>query len=124
MFHTTVQVPMTTSPETPTRVLPDGRTLLPVLTDRQAECLRFIYRYALAHRDYPLGTEVAEHLGISKQAVASVLTALLKKGYAIRDRSVAQRNIRLTREAVEKMSLEEGEGTTLDMFENALPSGS
>lgn len=98
-------------PEIASKVLPDGRALLPVLSERQAESLLFIYRYALEHRDYPLGTEIAEHLGVSKQAVASLLAALLKKGYIFRDHSVAQRNIRLTPEAVEKMRLVEGEPT-------------
>ncbi len=108
-------------PDVMTRMLPDGGMLLPVLSDRQSECLRFIYHYAMTNRDYPLGTEIAEHLGISKQAVTAVVNTLLKKGYAIRDRSLAQRNIRLTKEALEKLSLEEGDESTPDMFLSSLP---
>lgn len=99
-----------------TRVLPDGGKLLPVLSAKQAECLRFIYQYTLQNRDYPLGTEIAEHMGVTKQAVTSVINALIKKGYAFRDRTVSQRNLRLTQEAVEKMTREEG--STPDLFEN------
>lgn len=104
-------------PDVTARVLPDGGKLLPVLSERQSDCLHFIYSYAVKNRDYPLGTEIADHLGISKQAVTSVVNTLLKKGYAFRDRSIAQRNIRLTAEAVEKMRMEDdGEKTTLDLF--------
>lgn len=102
--------------ESMTRVLPDGGTLLPVLSERQAECLRFIYQYALQHRDYPMGTEIAEHMGVTKQGMTSVLNGLIKKGYVFRDRAVAQRNLRLTKEAVEKLTREEG--ITPDLFEN------
>lgn len=99
-----------------TGVLPDGGRLLPVLSDRQSDCLRFIYSYAVQNRDYPLGTEIAEHLGVSKQAVTSIVNALIRKGYVYRDRTLAQRNLRLTEEATEKMNLEEGAGSTPDLF--------
>lgn len=101
--------------ESMTRVLPDGGKLLPVLSEKQADCLRFIYQYALRNRDYPLGTEIAGHLGVTKQAVTSVLNALVKKGYVFRDTTVSVRNLRLTQEAVEKMTREEG--STPDLFE-------
>lgn len=97
-------------------VLPDGGRLLPVLSERQAECLRFVYQYAVERRDYPLGTEIADHMGISKQAVTPLLNTLAKKGYLVRDRALIQRNIRLTAEAVEKMTRESGVGSTSDMF--------
>lgn len=102
--------------EAMTKVLPDGGKLLPMLSERQAVCLRFIYHYALQNRDYPLGAEIAEHLGVTKQAVAAVLNALIKKGYAFRDRTISQRNLRLTAEAVEKMARDED--TTSNLFEN------
>jgi DNA-binding MarR family transcriptional regulator len=89
-----------------TRVLPDGGKLLPVLSERQAECLRFIYNYALQKRDYPLGVEVAEYLGVTKQAGTAILNALIKKGYVFRDRMLAQRNLRLTPEGLERMARE------------------
>lgn len=104
--------------EAMTRVLPDGGKLLPVLSERQASCLRFIHNYALQHRDYPLGIEIAEFMGVTKQAVTPIINALIKKGYAFRDRSLSQRNLRLTPEALEKMAREDGEGTTPDLFEN------
>lgn len=99
-----------------TEILPDGGRLLPWLSDRQYECLKFVYHYAVDRRDYPLGPEIAEAMGITKQAVTPLITSLVKKGYLIRDRSYVQRNIRLTPAAVEKMSLEEGSGQTPDMF--------
>lgn len=107
---------MTMVQDTITGVLPDGGKLLPVLSDRQSDCLRFIYRYAMQNRDYPLGTEIAEHLGVTKQAVTSVVNALVRKGYVYRDRTLAQRNLRLTEGAAEKMKLEEGIGETPDLF--------
>jgi DNA-binding MarR family transcriptional regulator len=97
-------------------VLPDGGRLLPVLSERQAKCLRFVYDYAVERRDYPLGTEIAEHMGISKQAVTPLVNTLAKKGYVVRDRALIQRNIRLTAEAMEKMARESGSGLTSDMF--------
>lgn len=104
--------------EAMTRVLPDGGKLLPVLSERQAACLRFIYDYALRNRDYPLGIEIAAHLGVTKQAVTPVVNALIKKGYAFRDRTLSQRNLRLTAEAAEKMAREDSEGATHDIFHN------
>lgn len=105
-----------------TEVLPDGGRLLPWLSDRQYECLKFIFRYSVDKRDYPLGTEIAEHMVVSKQAVTTLINTLVKKGYLVRDRSVVQRNIRLTSAAVEKMNRDEGVGSTPDLF-NSLPGG-
>jgi DNA-binding MarR family transcriptional regulator len=105
-----------------TELLPDGGNLLPWLSERQYECLRFVYHYAVDKRDYPLGPEIAAHMNITKQAVTPLINTLIKKGYMVRDRSIIQRNIRLTPAAVEKMNREEGEGTTPDMF-STLPGG-
>ena len=99
-----------------TDLLPDGGKLLPWLSDRQHECLLFVYGYVLEKRDYPLGSEIAQAMGVSKQAVTPLVNALVKKGYLVRDRSVVQRNIRLTTAAIEKMTRESGAGTTQDMF--------
>lgn len=92
-----------------TGVLPDGGRLLPVLAPRQLEALRFIYSYAIKNRDYPTGGEVGEAMGMTKQAASSVLTTLVKKGYAYRDRSLSERNIRLTEAAKEKMQIDAGD---------------
>ena len=89
--------------------LPDGRPVLPTLTDRQLEILKFIYSYALKNRDYPIGAEIGEGVGITKQAVASALDTLTKKGYVWRDRNFLERNIRLTEAASERMELEAGD---------------
>ena len=88
--------------------------MLPVLAPRQLEALKYIHAYAVKHRDYPTGVEIAEVMGISKQAVASLLTSLIKKGYAFRDRNFAERNIRLTDAAMERLQLDLG--TSGDLF--------
>lgn len=95
-----------------TNSLPDGGRILPLLSPKQMETMEFIYDFSLKKRDYPTGTEIAEALGgVTKQAVQSTLVTLIKKGYLYRDRSIAERNIRLTSVALEKMSLSKG-----DMF--------
>ena len=96
------------TPATSTGVLPGGGRVLPVLSLRQREALRYIYAYAEKNRDYPTGVEVAEVMGISKQAVASLLNSLIKKGYAYKDRTFAERNIRLTDIATERLQLDLG----------------
>ena len=95
-------------------VLPDGGKLLPVLSERQAKCLRFLYEYAVERRDYPLGSEIAQHMGVSKQAITSLLNSLVKKGYVTRDRSLLHRNVRLTPDAVEKLMRQSGEDRRLE----------
>jgi DNA-binding MarR family transcriptional regulator len=101
---------------TDTGVLPGGGRVLPVLSPRQREALRYIHAYAEKNRDYPTGVEVAEVMGISKQAVASLLNSLVKKGYAYRDRTFAERNIRLTDIATERLQLDLG--TSGDSFQD------
>ncbi len=98
------------------QTLPDGGTILPWLSDRQYECLKFIYHYSLERRDYPLGSEIAAAMGITKQAVTPLLNTLIKKEYLVRDRNLIQRNIRLTPAAIEKMQRDEAKGVTPDMF--------
>lgn len=93
--------------------LPDGGRLLPVLSARQMEALRFIYDYAVEHRDYPTGPEIAERLGISKQGAASMVGTLVKKGYAFKDKNFSERNIRLTEVAIERMQREAGRSAEL-----------
>jgi len=92
-----------------TGLLPDGGRLLPVLAPRQLEVLRFIHAYALKNRDYPTGGEIGEAMSMTKQAASSVLAALVKKGYAYRDRNFFERNIRLTDVAIEKMQMDVGD---------------
>ena len=95
-------------------VLPDGSALLPTLSERQYDVLKFVYTYAITNRDYPTGPEIAARFNISKQAVTPLLNTLVKKGYAYRDRQFLTRNLRLTEAALEKLRVEEGE--TPDLF--------
>lgn len=85
--------------------LPDGSRVLPMLTDKQQQVLVFIHTYAMKNRDYPTTTEIGERMGVSKQAIASLFGALIRKGYAYRDKNFSERNIRLTDLATEKMEL-------------------
>lgn len=96
-------------------VLPDGGTILPILSEKQYAVLKYIYDYSLKNRDYPSGAEIAATFSISKQAVTPLLTSLVKKGYAFRNREFVTRNIRLTPAATEKLRIEEGE--TQDLFD-------
>ena len=99
---------MVEATSTASGVLPDGGRLLPVLAPRQLETLKYIYEHAVKTRDYPTGAEIGQALGVSKQAVSSMLTTLVKKGYAYRDRNISERNIRLTEVAFERMQRDAG----------------
>lgn len=98
---------------TTTGFLPGGGRVLPVLSPRQLEALSYLHAYAEKNRDYPTGGEVGEVMGISKQAVSNLLNSLIKKGYAYRDRTLNERNIRLTDIATERLQLDLGKSGDL-----------
>lgn len=94
-------------------VLPDGGPVLPALSERQYDVLKCVYQYAIEHRDFPLGIEIATRLGMTKQRVQPMTEALIKKGYLYKDPLLTRRNIRLTEAAMEKMRRED---STRDLF--------
>ena len=80
-----------------------GLTLYPSLTDRQQEVLTFVYQKVNRDKAYPTQREIAAACGYHQAAAQQFLDALVKKGYLVKDPSIARRNIRLTELAVEKM---------------------
>lgn len=63
---------------------PSGKVMLPPLTERQAEILRYMVDVAEARRTWPSQREVAGRFSISQSAVYNVLGALSRKGYLAR----------------------------------------
>lgn len=84
-----------------------GLTLIPELSERQEDVLRFIYEAVHASRSYPTTREIASEGGYSQAAAMAHLNALVKKGYLTREPSVSRRNIRLTPLALEKIRLDQ-----------------
>jgi DNA-binding MarR family transcriptional regulator len=78
---------------------------LPPLTEKQAECLKFVMRYFLDRRYYPTQREVAEAMNLSSSTAESYLKPLILKGYLERGPH-RRRNIRLTTAAVDKLELD------------------
>lgn len=71
----------------------------PVLTDRQAECLRYLYRYFREHAYYPTQREIAEAMGLRTTTAAVYLDPLEKKGVVTRA-GRSRRNVRITPQGV------------------------
>jgi DNA-binding MarR family transcriptional regulator len=80
-----------------------GLTLFPPLTDRQMEVLAYVYQTVTRDKAYPTQREIAAAMGYNQNAAQQFLDALVKKGYLVKDPSIARRNIRLTELAMEKM---------------------
>lgn len=77
---------------------------LPPLTDKQAECLKYVLDYFLARKYYPTQREVAVAMNLSSSTAESYLKPLIHKGYLQREPH-RRRNIRLTTAAVDKLEL-------------------
>lgn len=91
---------------------------LPPLTDRQAELLRYIWRYWLDRRYTPTQREMCQHLGIASTNAAPHLNALERKGYVRRSQAQGRRNIRITRAGAEKLAmLGEANDDQLELFQ-------
>lgn len=70
------------------------------LTDRQFECLKFIYLYFIERRYYPTQKEIAAGLGVKSNTAAFFTGPMQKKGYLYVEQG-RHRNIRLTQLAIE-----------------------
>jgi DNA-binding MarR family transcriptional regulator len=79
---------------------------LPMLTDKQARTLEYIFNFYIAHRDYPTHREIAAALKIKSSNAMPFVNPLIKKGYLERIDG-PRRNIRLTSQALEKLKLME-----------------
>jgi DNA-binding MarR family transcriptional regulator len=78
---------------------------LPLLTVKQEDCLSYIFKFFITHRDYPTHREIAEAMKIQSTNVTPYLQPLIRKGYIRRRKSDAKRNIRLTGQALQKLRL-------------------
>lgn len=78
--------------------------VLPPLTDKQAECLKYVVDYFAARRYYPTQREVAAAMSLNSSTAESYFEPLVRKGYLEREPR-RRRNIRLTTAAVEKLEL-------------------
>src|SRR3989339_849302 len=72
---------------------------LPPLTERQAECLVFLFSYFSEYRYYPTQREIAKKMSLKTNSAATFLEPLLKKGYLEKEPS-RNRNIHLTHSAL------------------------
>ncbi len=69
------------------------------LTQRQFECLTYIYKYFMAHRYYPTQKEITEALKIKSNVAVVFTNPLQRKGYLYVEPG-RRRNIRLTTQAL------------------------
>ena len=83
---------------------PDPFRVLPPVTEKQARCLRFILDYFLENRFYPTQREVALAMDVRSNTAEMYLQPLEQKGYLQREPG-KQRNMRLTRDALERLRL-------------------
>jgi len=72
--------------------------VFPKLTDKQLECLRFVFGFYAEHFHYPSRQEIGDALHISAPAANNHIEALVKKGYLIRLEGES-RNIRINPES-------------------------
>ena len=78
--------------------------VLPALTEKQGECLLFIFNYYAAHRHFPTHREIARAMGIRSNTAAMYLDPLVEKGYLTRESREA-RNIRITADGVRRLRI-------------------
>ncbi len=69
---------------------------LPPLTEKQAQCLKFIHDYFLENGLYPTQREVADAMNLQSSTAETYLDPLRRKGYLHRSARKQRRNIRLT----------------------------
>jgi DNA-binding MarR family transcriptional regulator len=81
--------------------------VLPPLTEKQGQCLKFILEYFIEHRYYPTQREVATAMNLQSSTAESYLEPLRRKGYLARKVKQQRRNIRLTSKARQKLGLED-----------------
>ena len=72
---------------------------LPKLTNRQAECLRYIAGFAMQHNFYPTQREIANAMGIRSNTAYAFTEPLKKKGYLKVSKQTGKRNLILTDQA-------------------------
>lgn len=80
--------------------------ILPALTEKQGECLLFIFNYYAEHRHFPTHREIARAMGIASTTAAMYIDPLVEKGYLKRaGKGRAARNIRVTVDGLERLRM-------------------
>jgi len=83
---------------------------LPPLTERQAECLYYLFKYFSENHYYPTQREIVMQMNLRSNSAVTFLGPLLKKGYITKIPG-KNRNISLTNSALLKLKLMEKKGT-------------
>jgi len=58
---------------------------LPPLTDKQEECLIYLFSYFTEHRYYPTQREIARQMHLKSNSATIFIEPLIKKGYVERE---------------------------------------
>ncbi|HOP86074.1 MAG TPA: hypothetical protein PLM71_08360 [Syntrophorhabdaceae bacterium] len=77
---------------------------LPPLTDKQEECLVYLFSYFTEHRYYPTQREIAQQMHLKSNSAAIFIEPLIKKGY-IEKEPGKNRNIHITKAGFLKLKL-------------------
>lgn len=73
--------------------------VFPKLSDKQLDCLKFIYEFYKQNLYYPSRREVAENMGIRPASAHQHIEYLIQKGYLMRIAGTS-RNIRINPDMV------------------------
>jgi DNA-binding MarR family transcriptional regulator len=80
--------------------------ILPALTDKQGQCLIFIFNYYAEHRHFPTHREIAHAMGSSSTTAAMYIEPLVAKGYLKRaGKGKVARNLRVTVDGLERLRM-------------------
>ncbi|HOJ42739.1 MAG TPA: hypothetical protein PK800_01335 [Syntrophorhabdaceae bacterium] len=77
---------------------------LPPLTEKQEECLIYVFNYFIENRYYPTQREIAQHMKLKSNSAAIFIEPLIKKGY-IEKEPGKNRNIHITKTGFLKLKL-------------------
>lgn len=80
--------------------------ILPALSERQSECLLFIFNFYARHKHFPTHREIAGAMGSTSTTAAMYVGPLIEKGYLVRAGEGREaRNIRITADGLERLRL-------------------
>jgi DNA-binding MarR family transcriptional regulator len=99
------RISMATDSNAP-RTLLSGNLVLPPLSEKQAEILRYLIEYSERERMYPTQRHLAERFNVTQTRVYTTLGGLEKKGYIARQPG-SWRNLDMTEQTRTWYELEE-----------------
>lgn len=80
--------------------------ILPALSEKQGECLLFIFNYYARHKHFPTHREITSAMGSTSTTAAMYVEPLIEKGYLVRAGGKKEaRNIRITTDGLERLRL-------------------